>query len=486
MRFGIADWAILAAVPITAWIIGRKGRQRGSWRGYFLATGNLNTTGVAATYFGANLTFTAIFLILSEEGYRRGYWALSVPIMWFFGTLFFLRIYPRLQPYIQEGKTLHQVIGEAFKSTGIQRWVAVWTIIAFVGTVALEFYGGIILLRWTGVTILTSFTVALLLALLVSSFTVTGGFRGVAWADIWLDLVALAATIILGYYVIRHHGAFIFSGLPPNANYAGSEIPLVTGVGDNILFVVGMVILLLPFQLCTLDSWQRLVAWKKRDRSPAPMLLAGSVLLSLAYCVPVLMGIVLRNQGLPILDGSHPLKIFLDNSGVMPIVLGLIFAGFISAIFSTADELLNCCSLSLLFDTFLIPRDSEGRGTHEEAKLVLSGQFYTGVFAFVSAILAFLAFYYGRKASELALAIFSAQVVFTFPILIALYDPGKAPKLTVPAKTGMVISFGLAVGCVFAGWIWGDKLIVDAAPVAAALASFLVIGVSWKFTKAGA
>jgi Na+/pantothenate symporter len=483
MRFGIADWAVIAAVPAIAWILGRKGRQRGSWRGYFLAKGNLNTTGVAATYFGANLTFTAIFLILSEEGYRRGIWAFSVPFMWLCGTLFFLKVYPRLKPYIQDGKTLHQVLGEAFESSGLQRWVAVWTIVAFVGTVALEFYGGIILLRWTNLPLFTSLTVALLLALLVSSFTVAGGFRGIALADIWLDIVALAATVILAYCVFRHYRGFIFSGLPTNADFSNSQIPLVTGVGDNILFVIGMVIILLPFQLCTLDSWQRLVAWKKRERSPTSLLLIGAVILSLAYCVPILIGLVLRNQGLSIVDGSHPLKLFLDNSGIMPAVLGLVFAGFISAMFSTADELLNCCSLSLLFDAFLIPRNNSQRTKHDEAKLVLSGQFYTGVFAFVSAGIAFIAYAYGRKASELALAIFSTQVVFTLPIMIALYDRHKAPRLTVPAKTGMVIAFGLALGSVFMGWIWHSKTTVDAAPVLAGVASFLVIGVAWKLTK---
>jgi Na+/proline symporter len=483
MKFGVADWIIFAAVPLIAWLIGRKGRQGGSWRGYFLARGNLSTTGVAATYFGANLTFTAIFLILSEEGYRRGLWAFSVPLMWFCGTLFFLKVYPRLQPYIKEGKTLHQVIGEAFNSTGIQRWVAIWTIVAFVGTVSLEFYGGIIILRWINLPLLTSFTIALLLALIVSAFTVAGGFRGVAWADVWLDLVALGATVILGYYIFRHFSAFIFSGIPSSEAFTQSQIQPITDVVDNVIFVLGMVIILLPFQLCTLDSWQRLVAWKKRERSPKSLLLVGACILSVAYCVPVLMGIVLRNQGLPIQDGSHPLKLFLDISGIMPVFLGLVFAGFISAMFSTADELLNCCSLSLLFDTFLIPRDSADRTKQEESKIVLSGKFYTGVFAFISTLIAFTAFTYTRRASELALAVFSAQVVFTIPILIALYDRSKAPKLTASAKNGMLLAFLLALSCVLVGWVFDSKILVDAAPVAAGVTSALVIGFAWIRTR---
>src|SRR5713226_4054513 len=106
MNFGILDWTILIAIPLIAWLLGRQGREAGTWRGYFLARGNLGTTGVMSTYFGANLTFTAIFLIVSEEAYIRGWWVLAIPIFWVLGTVVFVRLYPRLRPFFEQGMTL--------------------------------------------------------------------------------------------------------------------------------------------------------------------------------------------------------------------------------------------------------------------------------------------------------------------------------------------------------------------------------------------
>ncbi len=262
MKFGLFDWVIFVGIPLIAWIIGtRAGKRNGGWRGYFLATGNLSTTSVASVYFGANLTFTAIFLILSEEAYIRGAWVFSVPIFWVLGTLVFLKMYPRLKPFFQKGMTLHQALGETFKSPTLQRWASIWTIVAFVGTVALEFYGGIRLLQWTNLPLFVDVSLALLLALVVGLFTINGGFRGVAAADIWLDIVAICGTGVLFVFCFMSWGSVTPNVLTPVA-------PIRPELGNNILFAIAMGVIFVPFQFCTLDTWQRLGAWEKKDESP--------------------------------------------------------------------------------------------------------------------------------------------------------------------------------------------------------------------------
>ena len=146
MNFSRLDWAIFLLTPLVAWalvFIG-KGRSKmiGTYRGYFLAQGQLSTTTVGATYIGANLTFTTIFLLLSQESFKRGWLVLVVPAFWILGTILFVVAYPRLKPHIHEGRTLHQTLGFVFRSNALRKCAAIWTIIAFIGTVALEFYGG--------------------------------------------------------------------------------------------------------------------------------------------------------------------------------------------------------------------------------------------------------------------------------------------------------------------------------------------------------
>ena len=487
MSFTLLDWLILFGVALIAWVLGSYQRKPSTWRGYFLATRQLSSSRVAATYFGANLTFTAIFLVLSEEAYRRGPWVFSVPACWFLGTILFVACYPKLRPFIDQEKTLHEAIGDSFQSTSLRKWASLWTILAFVGTVGLELFGGIKLLIWADLPFAESgWWIALGLAFLLCAFTVRGGFRGVAVADIWLDLVALAVTV----FVAVKAWSFLF-GIgdlhfkPPE----GASLPSAPGTGDNILFVLGMVFIFVPFQFCTLDSWQRLIAWKTKEKneSPGRLLLASSVVLCLAYCVPILLGMAARKQGLTIPHGSHPLKEFLAALHFWPGVIGFVFGGFLAAVFSTCDELLNCCGLSFLFDTLQISKSDSGRSPEAQTKLIASGMFYTSVFGMASVLIAFLAVAFERKISEMALGIFSGQVVFVLPLAVALFWPQHGPKLAGAAKWSMIVGFASAVGLVIMAWISNDRQIADAAPVGAFALSAIVFGAfafnAWRTHK---
>lgn len=468
MTFTPIDWIIFFSVPALAWILSLHKRQIGTWRGYFLANAGIGKGGSVATYFGANLTFTAIFLILSEEAYKRGVWVFAVPVFWLAGTLFLYWSYPRIQRYVQEGKTLHQAIGEAFESVGMQRWASFWTIVAFVGTVGLEFYGGIRLLEWANLPFFHAVFVAMLLAFAVGTFTMTGGFRGVMLADVVLDIVAGIGTLILLFSLAQ-------------LVWSKQTIPMIVGAGnaasltDNILFVVGMGIIFFPFQLCALDSWQRFASWKHEKNAAPQWLLWGSLGLALAYCAPILIGITVRAYGLGIPGtNDHPLKWFLDYIHLKPVLIGIVLTGFFAAILSTADELLNCCALSLLFDIIRIPRSNEQRTDVQERRLVLSGQLYTGFFAIASAMLALLAVKYERNISDMAIAVFSGQVLFTFPLFLLMFFPEKAKGLAGTAKRSMIIGFMGIILIVITGWALKDRTISDAAPIGGTILSLLI------------
>jgi sodium/pantothenate symporter len=463
------DWIIFLGVPAVAWVISQRKRQLGTWRGYFLANGTIGGAGSAATYFGANLTFTSIFLILSDEAYKRGAWVFAIPVCWLIGTLVLALIYPKIRPFIQEGKTLHQVLGKSFNSSSIQKWASLWTIVAFVGTITLEFYGGIRLLQWAQMPFFQAVSLAMFLAFVVAAFTATGGFRGVAFADIILDIVTLAGTIILLGWVY-------YFPVAVTSHQVISTGTQTIGLGENIMFVVGMIIIFIPFQLCALDSWQRFAAWNNNNKKQTTpkWLFIGSLFLCLAYCVPILIGITLKTHGVVVGVADHPLKVFLDSIHLPPVSIGIVFAGFLAAIFSTADELLNCCALSFLFDTIQIPRSDPKRSESQEKQIVISGQLYTGLFALVSAGLAILAIKFERNISDMAIAVFSGQVLFTVPLMLALFFPQKAMKLAKTAKWSMIAGFIGIVFLVALGWMQNDRSISDAAPIGGMLISLLI------------
>lgn len=476
MTFSRIDWFTFLAVPLIAWFLAvwakSRAKMAGTYRGYFLAQGQLGVGSVGATYIGANLTFTSIFLILSQESFKRGWWVLVVPVFWIVGTVLFIAVYPRMRPHIVEGRTLHQTLGHTFQSRALQKWAAVWTIIAFVGTVALEFYGGILLVQWSGVPLVKAVTIVLVLAFIVSAFTISGGLRGVAVADGFLDVVTLGAAAILIVQVLPFPFVdTIQVGVSTSTPSLGVE---------PVIFVLSMAVLFIPFQFCTLDSWQRLLAWDKKGKSPKSWLLSGGTLLALAYCVPIIIGVFVKLSGLRLDSTGQPLGAALGWMHLGAGLLGLCFAGLAGAILSTADELLNCTSLSLLADYWGIPF-SVTRESVEAERLGASGKFYTGVFAVIAAGIALLALKFTKELSEMALAVFSAQVVFAWPLAAALFTPDRAPRLARWAVWAMIVAGVSALLSVTFSWLFHVPDLAAGAPVLAFVLAGLIFGLPWAF-----
>ena len=470
MQLRLVDWAVFLLLPVLAWLVAVRGKAKaglgGTYRGYFLASGKLGTTSTAATYIGANLTLTSIFIILSEEGAKRGWWVLAVPVFWIVGTIVFVASYPRLAPHITAGRTLHQTLGHVFNSPTIQRWASFWTIVAFVSTVALEFWGGIRLVSWAQVPLVTSVTIVMVLAFAVSAFTTSGGLRGVATADILLDVASLIAAVCIA------RGAL---SAWPTASAPLDHPPLA----PEWLFVASMAVLFVPFQFCTLDSWQRLLAWRGRASSPRSWLLGAGVGLAVVYCIPIAAGVAARSSQSA--SGLHPLEFAIRTANLPPLLLGLCFAGLAGAMLSTADELLNCASLSLIADYWRVPF-SDAHSNVNNQLLFAKGQFYTAVFSFIAAILALLAVRFNRAVADLAYAVFSAQIVFVWPLWAALTTPQLAPGLRRWAISAMAVGGVVAPVVVAIGWSLSDTELSAAAPVAAFVFAGLTFAPAWLWS----
>jgi Na+/proline symporter len=478
MGFAGIDWAVLLGTPLLAWLIIAIGKKKagafGSYRGYYLALGQLSTGSVAAAYIGTNLTFTSVFLILSEESFKRGYVVLFIPAFWILGSILLTSLYKRIAPHIAQERTLHQSLGEVFQSKLLRKWAAIWTLVAFLGTVGLEFYGGIILIQWTGVSVLTSVTIALCIAFVVSVFTISGGLRGVAVADIFLDLMTLGATGILFYFLVSAPTV-----AHSNMTVGAPELPNLT---DQIIFVISAMCLFLPFQFCTLDTWQRFLAWRNSNKNPRLWILSGGILIGLVFAVPIVLGSAARSFVGTDQASEHVLGNVIGYLNIGAGFIGVCFAGLAAAVLSTADELLNCCSMTLFADIWGI-RFQAKRSREDEKALWNSGKLYTAVFAILAAAIALLALAFGRKITEMALAVFSAQVSFLWPLLVLMFTPSLGPKLSRHAVWSMAAASLTAFFAVFYGWVSNDNLAVDGAPIAAFLVSGLVLVPKWIIVK---
>jgi Na+/proline symporter len=200
----------------------------------------------------------------------------------------------------------------------------------------------------------------------------------------------------------------------------------------------------------------------------------------------VLLGIAVRQHGIAIQGGDHPLRAFLVAQHLPPWMLGLLLSGFIAAVLSTADELLNCCSFSLIYDVFQfrpkVHEDGEV-AAGKERRILATGRFYVGLFGLVGAGLAILGLQWGDRLSDLALAVFSVQVAFAIPIGFAMFGRNRAPRLELAGIVGTWAAFCSAILLVLMGWLGGDRKLSDGAPVGGFLFGILVFLVVAFFSR---
>ena len=299
MKLQFIDWLLIFLVPISAlvasYIYQKRYPNSQSRRGLTLANQKLGVVAVASTYIGANITFTSIFIILSQEGYKRLYWALTIPAFWLVGTLFFIFLYPRIKEYIVSGTTLHQTIGGVFQNASLKFYASLWTILAFVLTVALEFYGGIKLISASNVPFLSYVSIGIIFIVIIGYFTARGGLGGVAYADIVLDIITLIGISVLTSGFFSSLVSMFQNGFPTIVT-TNKEIIALPSLDENLIFSISMLILFVPFQFCTFDSWQRLSARKDREKSPTKLILGAGLLVSLCFCIPIFLGMYMRNE----------------------------------------------------------------------------------------------------------------------------------------------------------------------------------------------
>jgi len=477
---------IIFLVPTIAFFLGRGvlNRSRANKKAlnyidYFLARQQLGSGGFLATFLGANLVFTAIFLILSYEAAHRGLWVLAIPIAFLLGTVLLACFYPKLKIYFDRDQTLHQALGSTFEpqgSTGIsiRRWTAIWTIISFVGLVGIEFYGGILLLKWAGEPVLNSITIVLLFAAICMGFTIAGGLRGVSAANACLDVATGVSALLLFWYLLRAPAFDLSTPSIVSHDFTPS-------LNDNLVFLVAAFVLFLPMPVCALDTWQRGVAWKKRAEVWG-WLLGGAFGIVIVSVVAILAGLYARKLGWsPQPTDLYPLRIVLEHLQFPTWTIGLVFAGFIAAILSTADELLNCCAYAWLVDFRQLRRNVDEATS---ARYIKSAKFYTGAFGYLAAAVGVICVATEGRIyiSGIFNAVAATQVVFFFPLLIALLRPTSAPKYRVAVKISMALAFASAVLSAIIGAVIGGedgRLLIDGGPLLALFLSTIVLAIGW-------
>lgn len=443
---------------------------------YFIADRQLSPRQLKATYLGTNITFTSIFIALAAFGYTNGVITFWILVWWLAGMAFFYWVYPRIDHYFQNGgQTLHEFLGKRYQSRGLRVLASLVTVAIFTSTMGLELFGGVFLLSKLGILpVLWPTTLALIIALMLVIYTVLGGFKATVKTDIAQMLFIVLALVVVGWAL----NTFMVTRETYN-QFIQSEWMSVGNLLSDPVFIIAMLFMFFPFQICVMDMWQRCAAVGGKVNFVRNMIKVDSIGFIIAYAIPIMAGIAVKTAGINLNDANDAFFVPLIST-LGPWAVGIVFAGLFAAMLSTADTLLICAAHSLVRDVWGNIRNMnlDNLSPDQEAAALLSVRLWT-IIVGVAAV-GIMVLFNWFSLYDLVIAVFSAQIVFFVPLLVAIFWPRFASTRSRSAAASIIVGFLLPILVVWIGKTTGNQQLINGAPIAGFLGSIIIFfGLAW-------
>jgi SSS family solute:Na+ symporter len=348
VALGLPDIAVfLACILLVVLFSLYKSRRETTSEDYFLAGRGLTWPLIGLSIVAANLS-TEQFVGMAGQsagdvGLAVSNWQLTGAVGIVFVAFFFL---PR---FLQAGiYTMPEYL--EYRYNALARGImAVYTVVIYVlVTSATVLYSG-------GLTIHTIFGLPLtqavwLVGIIAAAYTVWGGLKAVAWADLFQGtglLVGGGITMVLGFRAVGGVGAF----LEHNADRLHMILPAGHPVLPWTALLAGMWIPILYY--CGLNQFivQRTLAAKSLRQGQLGIILAAAIWVLVPFFIvfPGMMALQLYGEDLGKPDQAYPLLI----RNLIPAGLrGFMFAAIAGAVISSLASMLNSASTIFTMDLY--------------------------------------------------------------------------------------------------------------------------------------
>lgn len=316
----------------------RSAPQARSLVGFFLANRTLTDRALGHTVAAAGLSNAAVGLAYLLIFPSFGFWTLIALAANALGQILFIRLVATVMERHSYDLADFTTVGNLLlKATSSRRlsWLAdAVTITAFTAALLAEFVIGAQLFSaaMPGVPFSEYIGFAIVAAIVIS-YIVTGGFVATVESDSWQLRLIVAACLSL---VLLGIAFLAFPQSPPTE--APSFVP--GGAAPNLtiaLWAVNTVFLSLLFPIGQLTSWQRVAATKPGARIKG--LWRGFWLLLFFYSAFSFTGYVFARQGRPVSSWADVFQVMLDYGGIFhQFLYPVLFVGLVAAMISTADS----------------------------------------------------------------------------------------------------------------------------------------------------
>ena len=369
----IAFFAVVISISLF------KSRKEASSEDYFLAGRGLRWWLIGISIVAANIS-TEQFVGMAGQG--AGTVGLAVSNWQLVGSIGIVIIAFTVLPlFLKAGiYTMPEYLEYRYNSTA-RAIMAVITVVIYIAVLltAVLYSGGITLRTIFGFKL--SYAVWLI-ALIVAAYTVWGGLKAVAWADLFQGLALLAGGIITFFLGLEACGGWEqFSSV--NADKLHMVLPAAHADLPWTGVFAGMWIVILYY--CGLNQFivQRNLAAKTLRDGQLGVIFAGAlwILVPFAIVLPGIMSFQLYGDQMTKTDEAFPLLI----SNLIPQGLrGFIFAAIAGAVISSLASMLN--SASTIFTMDIYSRMFDRNASQE--RLLFLGRSMTLVFLVLGCLLA--------------------------------------------------------------------------------------------------
>lgn len=309
-----------------------------------LADRRVNSTQFGASFAAASTSLATVLIFFIGTSALYGIVLLWCGLTYLLGQVLFIYWMKKININTHDLSSNADFVLDQFRSRSAALVIAILTASAFLLILFLELYvGSEILAYYFDLTEEWRRAAAFFgLGLTVIFYVRLGGLKVVLRTDVWQFYMMIAACLAL----------LLFAFLAPSANKTPSAqtADILWGSASAVqvaLFMGWITILNLTLPFTQLSSWQRLAAttsvteaWEGIKKS-----IFGFLII---WTLPVVALIILNYKGLNSTTLSELFDVLRSNGGDVTLALyPIIFVGFASALFSTADTALIALQFSL-------------------------------------------------------------------------------------------------------------------------------------------
>ena len=447
---------------------------------FFYADRNISGPHYGNTYTGANITFTSIFMYLCFQATLSGWTVLWATAFWIVGVVLFVVLAPRLESSFLRGQTIHQYLSDTYGSERLMIVTSIVTVVAFIGTIGLEFLGFSLFLRFFGVSESSTFLIGLGLIAIMAAYCVIGGY----WATIKTDVYQVLFTLVGVVLLLHFTGILRFLPVMP-ADTVSMHLQAVRQTfSGRALFeapalIIGFAVLFIPFQFSVMDMWERCVAAHARIKRIRYYTLIGGVLLGLVFAIPVVMGVIAREMGYGATSSDQALFACIGQF-LSPLVVSLVGVMFLASVFSTADTLLLAATNSLVCDLNVLKHGKALTADEIDSSDVTLTKCRRILIGASAATVSVFAISYFLDISDIIIAVFSAQAILGTLVLIGFSLGGRARTMGRGAVRSAAAGLILPIPLVILGKMLGSPDLVNGAPLVSIIVAVVLLFATGK------